>query len=873
MSLCKLAHEQAEEKPNDHSINYMPMSTTIVNHGCIHDSFDAFKKSKDKIIESMNKDELIYICYTLNNPNESLMNILQQFFNIGYHPIIATNEFNQITKLAFKLNNCIITIVNISYGSDVIVTEKCMDITDEQAEEFQSVNANLLGDFISGSYRSEYGDGFKFMLKHFKRCPRPLSLSAYEGEVVGIDNIKCYPSILAEVEELPVFYHDKFRCYKGEEIQDLNLYFVKKNVFMHLPYVNVLLEDSKGVVYGFVLKKLLDVVDVITCCVPTFIKPNSLGISIKDVFDNDKLSEVQKKIMVNSAIGKFGKTVKTINNKVSYYFNEDDALINMKNDSILMPLQVGAHKIYVVKNNIQLEYKSGYLPIQNLIYDKCRLRMYEKILEMDVECIGVKTDCIFIKKEDLVKFADIPMKNAIKGDVFENIGKWRVDEKAIYTPSGVGVMRDDIDYRKCIHPHFNDIITKIYTFEDEYNLKEEAYELLMKHGKIAIFGEYPGSGKSYLSKELVHYFGGHLIACPDNEQAANIGKYGDTYFSVCGETFGAESEFVKKKDMSAAYIIFEEVGKLDVRQLMMMQRYMKKHDSYYVANGDVIQIAPIESAYFNKSIDSKQYYKAIMDELFPYQILLVKPKRYNEEGKKLVKQLKTDIFYDNMPLSKVVKKYCKPIKLEDIQKESICVTYTNNSRKITNHHLHFKNHDKAYFNGCKLKANRRKIVDKKYIIQKNFKYVITDYGMSKTTIENVLSHELISVNTCELPDLFSYCYAYTGHSIQGQTKEEPIVVCDYDHYHVTKEWLYVALTRNKFFNLYSCKIGKEEMPTDGYIKKKIDGYKKQDEARGVDEANYIDVPYVKQLLFSQNFKCACCGENMNIANHEKSNDN
>ena len=151
----------------------------------------------------------------------------------------------------------------------------------------------------------------------------------------------------------------------------------------------------------------------------------------------------------------------------------------------------------------------------------------------------------------------------------------------------------------------------------------------------------------------------------------------------------------------------------------MVKEYLKKHSNYYVANGDIIQIAPIESEYFNKSIDSKRYYKAILDELFPHQILLLEPKRYDEEGKIKVKEFKKDVFIHNMSASNIIKKYCKSVELDDITKNSICVTYTNNSRRVTNNKLHFKNFDKAYFNGCKIKANQRMIVNKKSVIHKN----------------------------------------------------------------------------------------------------------------------------------------------------------
>jgi hypothetical protein len=281
ISISRLAYDKSEETKEDVQIDYMPMSSTIINNGCIVNSFDAFLQSKEIIIKSLDSKEPVYICYTLNNPNESLLSILEQFFKIGYQPIISTNDFNQITKASFKLNNCIISIIDISYGSDVVVTEQCMDISDEQANEFQEVNVKVLADFISNSYKSHYGDGFKFMLKNFKRCPRPLTLSSYDGEVVGVDNIKCYPSILAQVEYIPVFYHDKFRHYKREKIEDLNLYFVRKNVAYHSPYINVLLEDHEGIIYGFVLKKIIDIVDVLYCCVPTFVKPNTLGDTIK----------------------------------------------------------------------------------------------------------------------------------------------------------------------------------------------------------------------------------------------------------------------------------------------------------------------------------------------------------------------------------------------------------------------------------------------------------------------------------------------------------------------------------------------------------------------------------------------------------------
>ena len=116
---------------------------------------------------------------------------------------------------------------------------------------------------------------------------------------------------------------------------------------------------------------------------------------------------------------------------------------------------------------------------------------------------------------------------------------------------------------------------------------------------------------------------------------------------------------------------------------------------------------------------------------------------------------------------------------------------------------------------------------------------------------------------------FSYPYAFTGHSLQGDTIDKSIVIFDTEFEHVSRKWLYVALTRSSDLNnvyVYLGKVVTKLSVTD--IENKIVGYIRQDISahRGYNESKFVNIEWVIKQSKLQMHRCSCCNEVMNLSN-------
>lgn len=173
------------------------------------------------------------------------------------------------------------------------------------------------------------------------------------------------------------------------------------------------------------------------------------------------------------------------------------------------------------------------------------------------------------------------------------------------------------------------------------------------------------------------------------------------------------------------------------------------------------------------------------------------------------------------------------------------------------------------FEGMVLRANCHMGKGKNTRINKHFDYKITRVGEKDFDLIDESSNlEYNNVKNMWLKN-FSYPYAFTGHSLQGDTIDKPIVIFDSEFEHVSRKWLYVALTRSSDLNnvyVYSGKLVTKISTSD--IENKIVGYIRQDVSahRGYNEKKYVDVDWVIKQSKFQMHRCSCCNEVMNLRN-------
>ena len=293
----------------------------------------------------------------------------------------------------------------------------------------------------------------------------------------------------------------------------------------------------------------------------------------------------------------------------------------------------------------------------------------------------------------------------------------------------------------------------------------------------------------------------------------------------------------------------------------------------FIANGDELQNDPIEH---NMNVTCGDYHREVIDGIFPHQIALDIAKRFKGENALKVQKLHDDIFIRNMPLKQVIQKYAKIVKrMDDIPKNICFVTYRQETRKEMNEWEHQRLGLKGVFEGLVLRANCHTGKCKKTRFNKHFDYKIVK--IEDKTIDMVDESSGLEYKNVDKKWLknFSFPYAFTGHSLQGATIEKPVIIFDTQFEHISKKWLYVALTRSPDFNDVYAYDGKPNtvMPT-AYIEDKILGYIRQDKAKAFtqksgDETkrNYINVEWVRKQSKLQMHRCSCCGEVMNIQNN------
>jgi hypothetical protein len=275
---------------------------------------------------------------------------------------------------------------------------------------------------------------------------------------------------------------------------------------------------------------------------------------------------------------------------------------------------------------------------------------------------------------------------------------------------------------------------------------------------------------------------------------------------------------------------------------------------------------PIECDLNNSN---SSFYMDIVDSLFPNQILLKVPKRCAPDQKDTWIQVHDDLFVHRMPKAEVVRKYAKHLKsIQDAPIDSIAVTYKQETRNRVNEIMHKRKYPDVadcYFPGLIIRAKKR-IGEGQHRINVNCDFKITEIDDKNVTfIDEWSGHSTTLVRGALIH--FSLPYAYTGHSLQGSTKAQPIVIYDSHHFHVDRKWLYVALTRNKNLDLYYCDLPNPETLNRVYIQDLVNGYKQQDtRAQREWKTGFVDVDWVLQQSDKQKHKCGRCKEVMNITN-------
>ena len=225
--------------------------------------------------------------------------------------------------------------------------------------------------------------------------------------------------------------------------------------------------------------------------------------------------------------------------------------------------------------------------------------------------------------------------------------------------------------------------------------------------------------------------------------------------------------------------------------------------------------------------------------------------------KHILKQLKADIFNEEIPIRKTVRKY---FKLTDEIKTTNSVAYKNSTCESVAQTVRKMLKKTSEFEVGEVLVCRKYLKTKGVKCSVNFEYLIQaikgdTLTLSEGRITIELKRELVRKH-------FIHNYCRTCHSFQGSSISDKISVFDWRFFFVNRKWIYTCATRATelknvvFYNGPAEEL--DEATLDRYLAKKVDNYKKQDTEHGREITdNFVTKDWLKAQFGKV---CQDCGD-------------
>lgn len=813
----------------------------------------------------------------LYKTNKNCVCIVDQPIENIYHKL---HQMGIIPKVYF--NDSFMSSIKLSKNFVIknIVHEGIMKF--ESSTQYQvymnlchKMKTNLLTKNNVSFFNDQTKDIFKMIRGAFKGVIFPNCNNSLE-----IDFNKFFTHCLLINKYIPVIdIFDYFVDYDGSEIQDYNIYIVD-----NLGYPSIFLNKKISLCLGINLKQYKGQYQILQY-IKTRKSLNNIQPVVKEIYDNEDITEFHKKNICNITIGRCGKSHNT-NIKTAVFHSEEEANYYVSQyQGKVMSFKVDDTTYYVHKSTLSNELISTFKLISLMVYDTSRIELYkvQQILkENKIKSYACNTDSIFISSSQLQgKSIENILKNYIvkeNSTLFETIGKIKISKKRhdmkYNEMDGVFVMNEN-NY-KPVSFQTNEI-----KLDNEWDLKEIRQKLL---NRTIILGNDAGAGKSTAFKQFSEDKE-ILFVSPINSlrlDFINDDHNSITLSEFLGEVYDDKSNTVKKgkfHDIEKYDIIcFDEIYLYRVDQLRKIFYKIMDFTGLVFATGDINQLKSIESIHYDK-----EYKVNMINQLFPNFILLKDVKRI-----KCLSCLRNNKNSMNCNECKIQRQewrnICQRLKDEDMTvlnefnrinnyseletKVNVCYTHRieNKINNIIVNKYH-KNQQK-YYEGVIIKCIKP-IHDKKIKIYNNVEYKILDINSKTIKVEEMnrnKNHYIIS--SMQLENNFTLPYAKTCHSIQGTciNKSFTIVI---DHYgKQSKEWIYTSITRACNKDLVNIIFDDEKpiLPTN--IENRISQHKKYDQEHNLsfNEENYIDVKYIKEMLDKVSL-CKYCFKDINKDNY------
>jgi ATP-dependent exoDNAse (exonuclease V) alpha subunit len=383
--------------------------------------------------------------------------------------------------------------------------------------------------------------------------------------------------------------------------------------------------------------------------------------------------------------------------------------------------------------------------------------------------------------------------------------------------------------------------------------------------RVMVRAKYAGCGKSYAACQMAKLGKKVLIVCPTNELIAQLKKdYKDIEGVTINRFFsfsGIENEHLKMSkfdDSDFDVIIFDEVYFYDVYMFQKIKRYCDNNDSKIIISaGDIFQLEPRNES--GNNVD-KSYRDNCLNIIFPHEVFLKENKRLmNEEDKQKLISIFEELFNEDIPVIDTIKKYFKfTDKIETVDniayQNTTCTFVAKQVRKCLNKTTDYEVGEKLT---CKKRFQMKGIV-----FNVNYKYEIVNRRDKSLEIMDINTKETFNILIELIKENFIYSYCGTCHALQGSKKENPMTIFEWDFKHVTRNWIYTAITRATdlnnvyFYNGNLFQIKNHDNLIEKHFENKVKGYIKQDtKANRQIEDTYVNGEWLQSCIGQ---KCGRC---------------
>jgi len=374
--------------------------------------------------------------------------------------------------------------------------------------------------------------------------------------------------------------------------------------------------------------------------------------------------------------------------------------------------------------------------------------------------------------------------------------------------------------------------------------------------RVMVRAEHAGSGKSYAASYMAQLGHKVLFVCPTNKLAIN--NKGITINKLFGFGMTDDVKMTKFDDTDYDVVVFDEIYFYSVGMLQKIKRYCDNHlDKIIIATGDMNQLEPIEC--MGNNIDTN-YLDTCINFIFPYEVYLQENKRLKtEEDKALLKQLKHDIFNIELSETDIIKKYFQ--MTDKITTESN-IAYTNKRCSSVAKQVRINLGKKDDYEVGEILVCRKFFKMKGIRFNVNYEYEIVKCYDNSICIRDNSNGEEFNVLRKLIDNNFIFSYCGTCHSLQGSSIDKPITIFEWNFKHVSRNWLYTAVTRATHLNNVKFFISNNNNNDDDiinqYLEHKVEGYVKQDDrADRVIEANYVNVEWLSKCIGKKCGRCQC----------------